>query len=81
MDLSNGRRLTFRLAERARRYNARVSADSDPVIEACRRDVDRTLIRENLIRQQRAADEMREARPRDLDLIAELEAIGDETGG
>jgi hypothetical protein len=49
-----------------------VSGDSDPVIEAYKRDVDRTLIRENLrltpdqrvrnlIRLQRAAEEMREA--------------------
>jgi hypothetical protein len=72
----------------------------DPVIEAYKKDVDRTLIRENLkltVQQrfeqlmdlQRFAEELRRAgrrarsgraagRPKDLEAIAELEAILDE---
>ena len=56
----------------------------DPVIEAYKKDVDRTLLRENLkltveerlrnlMRLQRFAEEMRQAgRPKDLEVIAEL---------
>jgi len=59
----------------------------DPVIEAYKKDVDRTLLRENLkltveerlrnlMRLQRFAEEMRQAgRLRHLEVIAELEAL------
>ena len=36
------------MAPRASRFAVEVSLDPDPVIEAYKRDVDRTLIRENL---------------------------------
>ncbi|HXG67611.1 MAG TPA: hypothetical protein VNO70_21085 [Blastocatellia bacterium] len=70
-----------------RRDNA---LDPDPVIEAYKKDIDRSLIRENLrlsveqrfeklMRLQRFAEELRRAgQPRDFDAIAEQEAILEE---
>lgn len=69
--------------------------EPDPVIEAYKRDIDRTLIRQNLRRSvekrlealmelQRFAEELGRAgkraagRPKDLEVIAELEAILEE---
>ena len=65
--------------------------DVDPVVEAYKRDVDRTLIRRNLARSveerlealmqlQVFAEELKRAagRPKDLEAIAELEAIREE---
>jgi hypothetical protein len=63
---------------------------SDPVVEAYKRDVDRTLLRENLklspeqrlLKLQdfvRFLSEVRAAgRPKDLEAIAELEALREE---
>ena len=71
------------------------SEPPDPVIEAYKAGIDRTLLRENLRltpdervrnlqRLQRLADATREAgaiaagRPKDLEVIAELESLGEE---
>lgn len=71
------------------------SEPPDPVIEAYKAGIDRTLLRENLRltpdervrnlqRLQRLADAAREAgaiaagRPKDLEVIAELESLGEE---
>jgi hypothetical protein len=67
-----------------------ISFKADPVIERYKSDVDRTLLRENLkltveerirklVRLQRFAEELRRAgRPKDLEAIAELEALREE---
>ncbi|MGH7274543.1 MAG: hypothetical protein ACREIQ_08830 [Nitrospiria bacterium] len=65
--------------------------EPDPVIERYKRDIDRTLLRENLkltveerfwklMRLQSFAEELRRAagRPKDLEAIAELEALREE---
>lgn len=65
----------------------RFGFEPDPVIEAYKKDVDRTLLRENLRRTPeercrnflaayRLAEEVRKAgRPKDLEAVAELEAL------
>ena len=64
-----------------------VALDPDPVIEVYKRDVDRTLLRQNLKRSvperlanlialQRLAEEAR--RPKDVEATAELEALLEE---
>jgi hypothetical protein len=69
---------------------ATVSLEPDPAIEAYKKDVDRTLIRENLklsvdqrVRKMLSAlglaEEIRRA-SKDLERIAELEAIREERG-
>ena len=66
--------------------------EPDPVVEAYEKAVDRSLIRENLrcsveerfrrlMALQRFAEELRPAgRPKDLETVAELEAIREERG-
>ena len=54
--------------------------ESDPVIEAYQAGLDRSLLRERLKRTPAPIHVKRAGRPRDLEVIAELEALRDEAG-